>query len=218
MTVRFRTTTLDAIEEIPVVGDTLRWKPVRRALGIGAFGINAYVADAGHEVVEPHDELGGGSGGHEELYVVVRGQATFTIDGEALDAPAGTLVFLPDPAARREAVAAQDGTMVLAIGGDPRAPYTVSAWEHYFAASAPAARGDWAAAAETVRAALPEHEGNASVHYNLACFLARDGRLDDALAELRRADAADPEQVAEWARDDEDLVSLRGLEGYPYRD
>jgi tetratricopeptide (TPR) repeat protein len=215
-TPRYRTTTLDAIDEISVVGGSLRWKPVRRTLGIGAFGINAYVGDAGRDVVEEHDEVSSsGTGGHQELYVVVRGHARFTIDGEEVDAPAGTLVFLPEPEARRAATALQDGTTVLAIGGDPEAPYAVSPWEYNFAAEADVARGDYAAAAATVREALPAHEGNASIHYNLACFLARDGRADDALAELRRAYDADPEQVARWAADDEDLAPLRGMGGFP---
>jgi hypothetical protein len=42
-------------------------------------------------------------------YVVLSGRARFTLDGVALDAPAGTLVFLPDPATRRHAVAEQAG-------------------------------------------------------------------------------------------------------------
>jgi AraC-like ligand binding domain len=198
MSRRFRTTTLDAIEEIDAVDGTLRWKPVRRTLGIGAFGVNAYVGDAGQLVIEEHDEVSSsGSGGHEELYLVVRGHATFTIDGEALDAPAGTLVFLPDPEARREATAEEDGTLLMAFGGDPDAPYAVSAWEHTFAA------------------ALPEHEGNPQIHYALARHLARDGRLDDALAELRRAYDADPEQVARWARGDDALAPLADMGGYP---
>jgi tetratricopeptide (TPR) repeat protein len=215
VTARFRSVHLDDVEEIPVVGDSLRWKPVRRTLGIAAFGINAYTADAGQEVVEEHDELGAGSGGHEELYVVVAGRATFTIDGEALDAPAGTLVFLPEPAARRHALAQDDGTTVLAIGGEAGAAYEVSPWEHYFAAEGHARKGDYAAAVETARGALPKHEGNPSVHYNLACFLARDGRLDDALAELRRAYDADPERIGKWAADDADLDPLRAMGGFP---
>jgi tetratricopeptide (TPR) repeat protein len=216
MSPRFRTTTLDAIEEIAAVGGTLRWKPVRRTLDVNAFGVNAYAGDAGQMVIEEHDEVSSsGSGGHEELYLVFRGHATFTIDGETLDAPAGTLVFLPDPEARREARADADGTLVMAFGGDPEAPYSVSAWEHNFAAEADAARGDYAAAAATVRGGLPEHEGNPSIHYNLACYLARDGRHDDALAELRRAYAADPDVVTRWARDDADLAPLRDMGGYP---
>jgi tetratricopeptide (TPR) repeat protein len=216
MSPRFRTTMLDAIDEISAVGGTLRWKPVRRTLGIGAFGCNAYAGDAGQLVIEEHDEVSSsGTGGHEELYLVIRGHATFTIDGETLDAPAGTLVFLPEPEARREATADADGTLLMAFGGERGAAYAVSPWEHSFAAEADAARGDHAAAVETMRGALPEHDGNPSIHYNLACHLTRDGRHDEALAELRRAYAADPAQVARWARDDADLAPLRGLQGSP---
>ena len=81
---------LDEIEGIPVMG-TLLWKPLRRTLGITAFGINAYTAaNAGDEVVERHDET---TLGHEEVYAVVAGRAVFTVDGEEVDAPAGTFVF-----------------------------------------------------------------------------------------------------------------------------
>jgi hypothetical protein len=135
---RFRTTTLDDIEEIPVdVGLPLRWKPIRRTLGIQAFGTNAYAADAGQLIVEEHDEVSGtGPGGHEELYVVVRGHARFTIDGEDLDAPAGTLVFLPEPEARRVATALQDGTIVMAVGAPAGEAYAIPEWEARFAGEA----------------------------------------------------------------------------------
>jgi hypothetical protein len=213
---RYRTTTFADIGEIPVVGGALRWKPVRRTLGISAFGMNAYVADTGQEVVETHDELSGtGPGGHEEVYIVIAGHAAFTIDDEAVDAPAGTLVFLPEPDARRGAVALEDGTTVLAVGAQPGKPYAVSAWEYNFAAEEPAQRGDYAAAAATVAEALPEHGENPGIHYNLACYLARDGRTDDALHHIQRAHRLDPERVEGWARDDHDLDPLRGLEGFP---
>jgi AraC-like ligand binding domain len=139
---RFRTTTLDAIEEIPVVDGTLRWKPVRRTLDIRAFGTNAYAADAGQLVVEEHDELSGtGPGGHEELYLVVRGHARFTIDGEDVDAPAGTLIFLPEPEVKRVATALQDGTLVMAFGGRAGEAYKVPEWEDRFFAEGTRARG-----------------------------------------------------------------------------
>ncbi len=84
---------LDEIEPIQVVNGTLLWRPVRRALDIGAFGINAYVAPrAGDDVVEEHTES---SLGHEEVYVVLSGRATFTLDDETLDAPAGTVRLHP---------------------------------------------------------------------------------------------------------------------------
>jgi tetratricopeptide (TPR) repeat protein len=216
MSAGHRVVRLDDVEEIRVDGGTLRWKPLRRTLGIRAFGMNAYAAEAGEPVVEEHDEVGSaGSGGHEEVYLVAAGAARFVVGGEAFDAPAGTLVFLPDPGERRGAVALEDGTIVVAVGGEPGAAYEVSPWEYYFAAEGPAARGDYASAVEVVAEALPQHEGNPNVHYSLACFLARDGRLDEAMAHLLRAFDAAPEKIARWAADDEDLASLRGREGFP---
>src|SRR3954466_1721689 len=176
----FTVTSLDAIEELPAVGGTMRWKPVRRTLGVGAFGVNAYAADAGQDVVEAHDETGSGAGGHEELYVVVRGHAQFELDGEAFDAPAGTLVFAKDPALRRAARAQQDGTLVLAIGSDPVAPYTVSPWETWFVAEALSDRGQHDAAIAVMGEDEERLAGNVAFHYNFACYLTRAGRLDEA--------------------------------------
>src|SRR5215213_7103735 len=96
------------IEDIPVAG--VHFRPVRRTLGITAFGINGYTADAGERAIEDHDETGAGSGGHEELYLVIAGSATFDLDGRDTPAPAGTMVFVPDPKTRRGAIATEDGT------------------------------------------------------------------------------------------------------------
>ena len=46
------------------------WKPLRRTLGIDAFGINAYTAPPGDHVVEEHTEE---TLGHQEAYVVIVG-------------------------------------------------------------------------------------------------------------------------------------------------
>ena len=90
---------LDQIEPVSGPG-TLTWRPVRSTLGIRAFGCNAYTTrEAGQDVVEPHTE--NPQLAHEELYFVASGRATFTIDGERYDAPAGTYVFVPDPASHR---------------------------------------------------------------------------------------------------------------------
>ena len=109
---------IDDLDRIPVSGADVTWRPVRRRLGITAFGINAYTGEPGENVVEKHDEE---RLGHEELYVVISGRARFELDGESVDAPAGTLVFLSEPAVRRHAVAEEPGTTVLAIGGKPGA-------------------------------------------------------------------------------------------------
>jgi len=212
----FRVVNLDDIAEVPVVQNTMRWKPVRRTLGIEAFGINAYVADAGDWVVEEHNEKpddGDGSGGHQEVYLVTQGHARFTVNGEDIDAPVGTFVFLPDPSARRSAIAVEDSTTVVAVGADPAKLFRPSAWEYCFAAQADTARGDFAAAATTVREALPEHDDNAYVHYDLACHLAQAGEHDEAIAELRRAVALGPDGIRRRAAKDPDFESLRDADG-----
>ena len=53
---------------------------IRRALGTTAFGINEVRFPPGIEGPE-HDEL---DTGHEEVYIVLEGSGTFTIDGEAV--------------------------------------------------------------------------------------------------------------------------------------
>jgi hypothetical protein len=203
-----KTVRIDEIEPLAVVGGELQWRPVRRTLGIEAFGINAYTADAGGLVVEEHDETGSGAGHHEELYVVVSGRATFTIDGEEVDAPVGTLVFLDDPKERRAARALEDGTTVLAIGGARGEAFKVSPWEFSFA-SVPAWKEKRYDDVEALlREGLDRHPGNASLLYDRACVDALRGRTDDALAHLRESLEAQPKFKAHAAKD-EDLASLR---------
>jgi hypothetical protein len=119
---------IDELEPAPD-GDDGAWRPVRNRFGIQAFGANAWVADAGGEVIEEHTETEGDVEAHEELYVVVSGRATFTVDGDPIDAPAGTLVAVTDPDLVRKAVAAEDGTAIVAIGAPRGAPYRVAGWE-----------------------------------------------------------------------------------------
>jgi hypothetical protein len=126
------------------IGDAL-WKPIRSTLGTRAFGINAYVcANAGERLFDEHDETEAGAGNqrHEELYFVLAGRATFTVDGKGIDAPAGTFVFVEDPAARRAAVAAEPDTTVLALGGPVGEGYEVAPWEYWFRIRAARESGD----------------------------------------------------------------------------
>jgi hypothetical protein len=193
--------------------DGLRWIPLRRVLGVRVVGINGYLADAGGQVVEEHTETGGGAGGHEELYLVVSGSATFTLDGETHPAPAGTLVHCPSVTTRRSAVADVDGTLVLALGGPVGEPYRPGAWEWSFAAAPVAAGGDHEAAAAILEEGLVELPGDVSLTYNLACYRSLAGRLDEAL-ELLTAIASEP-QVAGWAEHDSDLDPIRTDPRYP---
>ena len=203
---------LDEIEPIPVVGGTLLWRPVRRTLDVGAFGINAYTApNAGDDVVEEHTEK---VYGHEEIYLVLSGRATFTLDGETLDAPAGTAVFLRDPSVKRHARAEEPDTAVLAIGGPREEVYRPSAWEHSFAAEKHRVSGDYEAMAAEIAAGLEQNPGNASLLYDLACAEALAGRLDDALAHVTEALELKPEWT-DHASKDPDLVEVRKLPGWP---
>jgi hypothetical protein len=105
---------------------------VRRHFDIRAFGVNGITGNAGDEMVEPHDEPddeGNLTDGHEELFVVMTGHASFTVGGEDLDAPAGALVFVRDRALIRSATAIADDTAILAIGARPGVPFEVSRWE-----------------------------------------------------------------------------------------
>jgi quercetin dioxygenase-like cupin family protein len=194
---------LAELEAIPGPG-SLTWHPVRLTLGVRAFGCNAYTAgEAGEDVVEPHTE--DPNLAHEELYFVAAGRATFTIDGSSHDAPAGTYVFIPDPASHRHAVAVEAGTTVLSFGGPPT--FEPSAWEWAFRAG-PLIRTDPARAREILAEGLEVHPDSPTLHYNLACLEAVQGRTDGALDALRKAIAARPD-VANWARGDDDLAGLR---------
>ena len=205
MSERYRVTSLDAIEALPGPG-SLRWLPVRHELGIGAFGTNAYVAQAaGDDVVEPHTEA---ASGHEELYFVARGAATFTLDGDEVHAPAGTYVFLPDPEVHRHAVADEAGTTVMSFGAPRGEAFTVSGWEARFRATAIRERDPEQARAlyEEGLAADPEGEW---ATYDLACWHALYGSADEARALLERAIALGGEEVRAHSLKDPDLASLR---------
>lgn len=203
---------LEEIEPIPVVGGTLLWRPVRRTLDIGAFGINAYVApNAGDDVVPEHTEE---TLGHEEIYVVLAGRATFTLDDETLDAPAGTVVFVRDPRVKRNAQATEPDTAVVAVGGPRGGAYEPSPWEDVFAAERHRAAGDYTAYATELAEALECRPDHPSTRYNLACAEALAGHPDEALGHLRRALELKPE-LAEIARSDEDLESLHDLPDWP---
>jgi tetratricopeptide (TPR) repeat protein len=201
---RFEVVSIDELDRIPVSGADVTWRPVRRKLGITAFGVNAYTGEPGENVIEKHTE---GRLRHEELYVVVAGRARFELEGETVDAPAGTLVFVSDPEVERYAVAEERGTSVLAIGGKPGL-HEVSAWEYFFAAYSYADRGEFEQALAELHEGIAEYPDRAPLYYHLACIESRAGRLDDAAGHLDRALELDP-SLREWADKDEDLTPLR---------
>jgi hypothetical protein len=105
---------------------------VRRHFDVQAFGVNAATGNASDEMIEQHheaDDEENETNGHEELFAVMTGRALFTVDGEEIDAPAGTIVFVRDPALLRGARATADGTTIFMVGGPAGLPYTISRWE-----------------------------------------------------------------------------------------
>jgi len=203
---------LDELDRIAVAGG--EYRPIRRRLGVRAFGINAYTAaKAGDQVVEHHHE-GTGSGRQEELYLVFCGHAEFTVGDETIDAPAGTMVFVPDVTAERGAVATADGTTVLVVGGPADSPIPTSPFEYWFAAEAPYNAGDYDRAVEIASEGLAEWPDSGQLHYQLACFHALAGRPEQALEHLAIAVANDP-RAAGWAQDDADFDSIRADPAFP---
>jgi mannose-6-phosphate isomerase-like protein (cupin superfamily) len=196
---------IDDLEALPVDEEGLTWRPIRRRFDIRAFGINAYTAErGGQRVVEEHAE----AENHEELYVIVQGRATFTLDEEEVDAPAGTLVFVR-PGTRRGAIAREPGTTVLAIGAKRGVVFEPSGWEETFAAVGYARLGDIDKSRETFRAAIEQHPDAWQGPFNWACIEARQGDREVALEQLERAAALDPEAVRKWAREDTDFDPIR---------
>jgi hypothetical protein len=193
---------LDELEPVAYRGSNL--VPVRHALGILAFGVNAWAANAGGQLVPPHEE----DSGNEELYVVVRGHATFTVGDQTLDGRMGTLIFVPAQV-MRTAVAQEDGTVVLAVGGTVGEPFHSGAWDTFAVADAQrrAGRGDeWRA---VMRKAIAERPESWPLVYNTACLEALDGNRDAAFAHLRHALEMNESEVRPYLTDDPDLDSLR---------
>jgi mannose-6-phosphate isomerase-like protein (cupin superfamily) len=194
---------IDDVEAVPWRGTELVWRPVRAALGARVAGISAYTAEAaGQDLVEDHVEDTDGRG-HEEVYLVVRGSARFVLDGEALDAPAGTFVRVASHV-RRSATAGEAPAAVVVVGGDPGYEPAASEWieraRPWFTADPARARAllDELAQAQPGSAAVPLGEAL------LAAARGEVGVARDRLAEaVRRSPAA-----RDYARTEPSLAPL----------
>jgi len=200
--VSYRVTTVDELNDIAYREDT-HMRPVRHHLGITAFGTNAWTAaNEGDRLMPEHEE----DEGSEELYVVLRGRARFEIDGDSVDAPAGTLVFVR-PEVNRTAFGEEAGTTVLAVGSTVGEPYHGGGWEVWAPFHPQYEAGEYEAVIESARETL-EASGYAAPLYNLACCEALAGRSDDAIGHLRAAIEQRP-NLRDLAKEDTDLDPLR---------
>jgi hypothetical protein len=195
---------LDDIEELPDVG--CHYRPIRHHLGITAFGVTAWAAHAaGDTVINEHDE--GDPTADQELFLVLRGHATFEIDGDRIDAPAGTFVFAP-PRTKRTASAEQDGTTIILVEGTPGRGYDARGWELWAPLAPLYSAGGYAEVADRLTALVATSPQYPMLFFNLACCESRCGRTGDALVHLRRAIEMS-EEFRTSAKTDSDLDPIR---------
>jgi quercetin dioxygenase-like cupin family protein len=199
---------IDELEELPINNGEFVWRPVRRRFGITAFGTNAYTGNSGQRVIEEHAERDN----HQEMYVVLRGRASFTLGDDEVDAPAGTIVLVR-PNTRRGAIAAEDGTAVLAVGAKPGVVFEPSLWEDVFVANSYAEQGELEPARAVYAELIENHPDAWQGLFNAACFEARFGDHERAFEYLGRALELEP-SAREYAEKDSDFDSIRDDERF----
>jgi hypothetical protein len=193
---------LDEIEEIS--DGRCPTRPVRHHFGITSFGVNAWTGrDAGDRIINEHDE----ADEQEELYLVHQGRARFELDGEQVDAPAGTLVFA-QPGVKRTAFAEEPNTTIFALGGTPGQAYDPHGWEIWSQLNPLYQAGEYAEAADRGRELVAAHPEYSTVAYNVACCESLAGRSDDAVKHLRLAIGGN-EQLRTMAAEDTDFDAIR---------
>jgi tetratricopeptide (TPR) repeat protein len=197
--------TVAHLEEIGEISDgRCPWRPVRHHFGITSFGINAWMGrEAGDRIINEHDE----EGENEELYFVQNGRARFELDGERVDAPAGTFVFAR-PSVKRTAFAEEPETTILAVGATPGQVYEPEGWELWAPFGRLYREGRYAEAADRARGVAEAHPEYPALLYNLACCESLAGRKADAIKHLRLALERSP-RTRSYLAADPDLDPLR---------
>jgi mannose-6-phosphate isomerase-like protein (cupin superfamily) len=196
---------LDEMEEMS--DGRVPWRPVRHHLGISAFGVNAFTGkEAGDRIINEHDEAEEHDR-QEELYLVQSGRARFEIDGENVDASAGTFVFVK-PGVKRTAFAEEPNTTLVAVGAQAGKAYEASGWEVWMPLHGLYQEGKYGEAADRGRELVEGHPEYAGPLYNLACCEALAGRKDDAILHLGQA-IERSEQFRPMAAEDSDFDPIR---------
>ena len=200
---------LDDIEEFEDAG--CHYRPVRLQLGLSAFGASVWTAQsAGDPVINEHDP--GDPTVDQELFLVVRGHAAFEVDGEHVDAPAGTFVAVPPGAQRRAAAEAPD-TAILLVEGTPGKAYAPRGWELWAPLAPMYGAGRYTEVADALRTTVEAYPEYGLLFFNLACCESMTGKRTEALEHLRRAIELS-EEFRDYARTDEDLDAIRDEPGF----
>jgi hypothetical protein len=185
------------VDEIEEASDgRCPWRPVRHRFGITAFGVSTWTGrNVGDRILNQDDELTREPGhlraerladdANEDLYLVHVGRARFELDGEPVDAPAGTFVFVP-PGVRRTAFAEEPGTTIVAVGGVPGKAYEPVGWEIWRPLHPLYESGQYAEVIDRGRERIEATQYPEAL-YNLACCESLTGRTSDAMEHLRLA-------------------------------
>jgi len=197
---------VSGLEDIDTLADgRYRYRPVRHHFGITSFGVTAWVgAAAGDPIINDYDE---DSAPAEELFVVVSGRAIFEIDGENVEATAGTLVFT-EPGTPRTAVAAEPATTILVLDGAPGKMYDATGWELWAPLRPLYDKGEHTELSARLRALIADNPQYPMLVYNLACSESLSGHTTEAIDDLRRAIGASEKHRAD-AREDSDFDPVR---------
>ena len=107
--------------EIPGV----RFRAVRPALGVSAWGMNVLELDPNCSGYPEHDHT---EDGQEEVYLVLEGRATLQVGEDAIEAGVGDLIRV-EPELTRKWVTGDEGVRLLALGGTPGKAYGDGALE-----------------------------------------------------------------------------------------
>jgi len=195
------------VDEIPEQSDgRCPYRPVRHHLGITAFGATAWTGHAkGDRIINEHDESD--EPGNEELYLVMRGHAAFELDGERVDAPAGTMVFAR-AGVKRTAFAEEPETTIVVVGASAGKAYIPGGWELWAPFVADYQAGKHDEVKERLREVIDSGAEYPMLVYNLACLESLTGENEDALAHLRRA-VEQREDLRNLAKTDSDLDAIR---------
>jgi mannose-6-phosphate isomerase-like protein (cupin superfamily) len=197
---------LEDIEEIDDGREPMR--PVRHHFGIQAFGINAWTGrETGDRIINEHDEADVADG-QEELYFVHSGRARFELDGESLDAPAGTFVFVR-PSVKRTAFAEEPNTTLIALGGVPGKAYQADGFEVWAPLHPLYQAGRYDEAADRGKALVDEHPEYRGLAYNVACVESLAGRKEDAIEHLRMATEGTDDRLRDLIAKDTDFDPIR---------
>ncbi len=138
---------------------------------------------------------------------MMRGHAVFELDGDRVDAPAGTLVFAP-PGMKRTAFAEEAWTTIILVEGTPGRAYEPRGWELWAPLVPLYESGEYAEVADRLRVLVEASPQYALLFYNLACCESLAARTTDAVDHLRCAIEMSDE-FRGHAKDDSDLDPIR---------